>query len=127
MSAPFFICVAFIVANNKLNELLSTVPRIDDDEEEVEEGEEDEVEEEEEEDGGGHDGEEVESSFRRIDSDYSLGMSRNKSVDDLIQSFDLCQAGKTAILLCRFASYSMLAFYAVGGLATLTSTSSASP
>lgn len=117
MAAPFFLFSAFVVANNKLNAILSPSTAVYYDEDEDEEGMADFVHTEDKDVNldAEYDQNHSATCFRRIDSDFSLGMNRNKSVDDLLHSLDLCAPGKTALMLFRFASYSLLVL-AVGGL-----------
>ena len=105
----FIASSAILALHNKLNEYLQGIATV----KEVVDGGDDEDEDEDKD-------EDEKSRIRRIASDFSIGMTRNQSVDDLIKNFEweLCTAGKTTVMLARMTGYFLLAVCMLGGFAS---------
>ena len=76
--------------------------------------EEDGEEEEEEEEGGEESSpDDSGSKLRRIGSEFSLGLNRVRSVDDMIKNFDwqICTTGQTALHGIRYTGYALFGAY----------------
>ena len=106
----FLTASSFLFIHRKLNEVFDELligKRRDSEPEPEEEAEE----------GGDEAGELGNSpSLRRIDSEFSLGLNRVKSVDDMIRNFEweLCSNGQRAIHGVRIAGYALLAAFLIG-------------